>query len=144
MEKDGASLLKFKRSGNLIVGTVCATNMLDALTVSDFGDEVLRVVKKYPKVHLLLNFENVDFLSSAALSELIRIHESAKQEKVVVGLCGVSQDILKVFKITKLDTMLSINETDDVDTAVEKFKRSADRAAEERSWEQKKREHNLP
>lgn len=144
MDTGGASILKFKRSGDLIVGTVYATNMLDAMMVNDFGDEVLKVVTKYPRTHLLLNFENVDFLSSAALSELIRINEGAKQTKVVVGLCGVSEDILKVFKITKLDTMLSINEKDDVSTAIEKFKRSAERAAEEHAWEKKAKEGKLP
>ena len=104
--------MKFKSSGKLVVGTVFATNMLDAITVSDFGDEVIGVIERIRGIHLMLNFENVDFLSSAALSELIRIHDAAAKAMGHVRMCGVSKDIQKVFKITKLDEMLKAKEAE--------------------------------
>ncbi len=134
MGDNDSSILKFKKSGNLVVGTVHATNMLDSITVSDFGDEVIKVVQRFPGIHLMLNFENVDFLSSAALTELIRIHEAVQQAHGFVRLCGVSKDIQKVLRITKLDELFNLNPKDDVDTAVQKFKKSAERAEEEKQW----------
>ena len=137
MEPSKSSIMKFQRAGAVIVGSVYETNMLDALAVSDFGDEVIRVVEKYPKLYLMLNFEKVEFLSSAALSELIRIHEAVMNVRGIMKVCGVTKDILKVFQITKLDEMLGIDADNDVKTAVEMFRRAADRAAEERDWDKR-------
>ena len=134
MSESKSSIMKFKKAGNMVVGTVHTTNMLDSITVEDFGAEVVKVVDRFPGIHLLLNFEKVDFLSSAALSELIRIHEAADKTLGIVRLCGISKDIHKVLKITKLDTLFNFNPDDDVSTAVEKMRRSAERAGEEKAW----------
>lgn len=137
MGENDTSITKFKKSGNVIVGTVSATNMLDALTVSDFGDEVIKVVRRFPGLYLLLNFEHVDFLSSAALTELIRIHDEVNKVQGFVRLCGISPDIQKVLKITKLDEMFQLNPKDDVETAIQKMRRSAERDAESKAWAEK-------
>jgi len=134
-----SGLLQFKQDGVITVATVVTTNMLDSLTVSEFGDELVNYVQAHPKVKLLLDFENVDFLTSAALSELIRINEAATRVRGIVRLCGLSKDIQKVFKITKLDEMFALNPDDDVEVSVTKFKRLVERAAEEKAWEKKAR-----
>ena len=129
-----SGIMKWRKDDLIIVGEVHATNMLDSLSVSDFGSEVVKVIEKYPGCYLLLSFEQVEFLSSAALSELIRIHNTAEKNRGVVRLCGISPDILKVLTITKLDQMFSIHPKDDVATALDKFRRLAQRAKEEREW----------
>lgn len=135
MDTSPEPLMKFRESDNITVGTVFTTSMLDAMNVTQFGDEVLRYVGEHPNIHLMLSFENVDYLSSAALTELLRINEAVTAEKGSVRLCGLSKDIQKVFEITKLDGLFAIQKEEDVQHALTRFKRSIERAAEEEAWE---------
>ena len=141
METHNQSVMKWQRGGNAIIGTVFATTMLDSLVVTDFGQEVIKVIGKFPKHHLLLNFENVEFLSSAALTELIRINDAAQKNLCIVKLCGVSKDIQKVFRLTKLDCLLPID-NDDVKTVIAKFRKSAERAIQEAEWQEREQQRS--
>jgi anti-anti-sigma regulatory factor len=72
------SLLVFENHGRIVEGRIQAASVLDALNVARFGAEVLGLVKAHPGINLLLDFTHVDYLSSAVLTELLRIHEATK------------------------------------------------------------------
>ena len=72
------SQLNFEVRGNITVGTIQASNMFDAMNVTEFGNEAIEYLKEKPGTKLLLNFESVDYMSSAALTELLRINEEVK------------------------------------------------------------------
>ena len=55
-----------------------------------------------------LNFSNVEFMSSAALGKLIRLHQRLAQVQGKLILCNISKAILEIFVLTKLDKMLKI------------------------------------
>ena len=57
---------------------------------------------------LLLNFSNVEFMSSAALGKLIRLHQRMVQVGGKLVMCCIAKDIHTVFVLTKLDKMLKI------------------------------------
>lgn len=128
--------LKFETQGPITVGTVCNSNMLDAMNVTDFGNEVLDHVKGKKDLNLLLDFHTVDYMSSAALTELLRINDEVRRNGGSVRLCGLSKDIRKVFQITNLEKLFVIHDGDSVDQASRRFARSLEVAAKEDSWGQ--------
>lgn len=126
------SLLDFEQQGRITVGTIHSASVLDALNVTEFGQEAVVYVKKHRGVNLLLNFERVGYLSSAVLTELLRIKEAAEGNGGGLRLCALNDDIRKVFEITNLDKVFVIYE--DCEAAVKRYERSLDVEDQEKAW----------
>jgi anti-anti-sigma factor len=60
------------------------------------------------KCHLLLDFTNVESLSSVELGTLITLHKRMKASGGRLTLFNLSADIYEVFTITRLQTLLGI------------------------------------
>lgn len=57
---------------------------------------------------ILLNFANVEFLSSAALGKLITLDRKVKAAKGRLKMCNIRPEIFEVFQITKLNKVFDI------------------------------------
>jgi len=125
-------LIEFSKSGVITVGTIQAGSVLDAANVTQFGKDVLGYVSTHPELNLLLDFQAVEYLSSAVLTELLRINQACKDVGGSFRLCGLNEDIAKVFEITNLDRLFVIY--DAVDEAVKRYARSLTIQAEEQAW----------
>ncbi|MCE9532645.1 MAG: STAS domain-containing protein [Planctomycetes bacterium] len=78
------------------------------LDVEDNGDiAVVNFIDGRRKI--ILNFSNVDFLSSAALGKLITFNRKVQNVRGKLILCGISPDIREVFQITGLDKLITIH-----------------------------------
>ena len=130
-------IVDFEEEGRIVVGTVRTSSVLSSINVAEFGNEVIAYIEARPGINLLLNFEHVDYLSSAVLTELLRINKAIEEAKGLLRLCGVSKVILEVFQITNLDKMFVIYH-DDSSGGVRRFLRSLDVAAEEAAWKEPK------
>lgn len=126
-------IVRFEQEGTIVVGTIRTTSVLSAINVAEFGNEVVGHIESAPGINLLLNFENVDYLSSAVLTELLRINKAIQEARGQLRLCGVSKVILEIFQITNLDKMFTIYH-DDVTGGVRRFLRSLEVAAEDAAW----------
>ena len=93
-----------------------------------FGDYVVQVVKKHPGLPLMLNFERVAYLSSAALTELLRVKEKLDASSGALRVCGLSSEIYKVFEITKLDRVFEARRDEAPATAMDRFRKDVDLA----------------
>jgi anti-sigma B factor antagonist len=69
---------------------------------------------------VLLNFVNVEHLSSAALGTLIAVSNHVKQKGGQLRLANIDPQILEVFVITKLNKLFQIHDTEAA--AVQSFK----------------------
>ena len=130
-------LLQFESDESITIGTLANSSMLDGLIVADFGKELVSHLEKHPGAHLLLDFENIDYLSSATLTELIKANDKAVADGGGVRLCGLSPDIEKVFAITKFDKLFDIHPGETRDKAVVRYKRALAVSQEEEAWEQR-------
>lgn len=126
------SLIEFTERGVITIGKIQAGSVLDAVNVTQFGKEVVDFVSVHPEVNLLLDFQSVEYLSSAVLTELLRINQACKDVGGGLRLCGLNKDIAKVFEITNLDRMFVIYGP--VDDAVMRYARSLTIQAEEQAW----------
>lgn len=110
--------IEFNKTETMVVGTLSPEANLDADGSRVFGDEVVAYLSKHPGVKLLLNFHNITYLSSAALSELLRINETAKNNGSAVQLCGLSKEIHKVFEITQLSNVFKVSPEEDLEKTI--------------------------
>lgn len=133
MSQGRERIVDFVEEGAIHVGTIRTSSVLSALNVAEFGNEVVAFIEGRPGLNLLLSFEHVDYLSSAVLTELLRINKAIQEAKGQLRLCGVSKVILEIFQITNLDKMFTIYH-DDVTGGLRRFQRSLEVAAEDAAW----------
>jgi anti-sigma B factor antagonist len=94
--------------GDIAVVTFIDKKILDEQNIQMIGDDLFRLVDELGRRKVLLNFSNVQYMSSAALGKLIRLHQRLHSLGGKLILCGISKDLMDVFTITKLDKMLKI------------------------------------
>ena len=92
------------------------TKLIEDSVITELEELVLQVIKHAKVPNIVLNFDNVIFLSSSVLRTLIKINTAVAERKGQLRLCSIESKILEVFKITKLDKVFDIRQ--DVDMAV--------------------------
>jgi anti-sigma B factor antagonist len=105
------SRLTVQRNGEVTVVRFMDRNILDEASIQAIGDEILRIVETSPTPRLLIDFTNVDHLSSAALGTLITINNKVRQKDGQLRLCNIDPQIYEVFIITKLNKLFHIHKT---------------------------------
>jgi anti-sigma B factor antagonist len=63
-------------------------------------------------VKMVINFEKIKFLSSAVLGKLISLNKRIAKEKGRLAFCSINDDIIQVFRITRLDKLIPIHATE--------------------------------
>ncbi|MCA9191687.1 MAG: STAS domain-containing protein [Planctomycetales bacterium] len=86
--------------------------IVDSANIEEMGEELFALVEKSHFKHLLLNFDGVNFMSSAALNKFIMLDKKVKQVGGVLRLCNLVDNILEVFSITSLDRVFDIRRTE--------------------------------
>ena len=86
--------------------------IVDSANIEQLGDELNSLVLDDKRDVLLLNFEGVDFMSSAALNKLISLNSKIKSVQGRLKLCNLKPDIREVFSMTKLDRVFDIRESE--------------------------------
>lgn len=105
---EGASRLKVTRGNGICEVEFTDRKILDELCIAELQDELSRLVEGEPGVKLLLNFANVDHLSSAALGMLITLNKRVGTAGGVLKLSDIKPQLLEVFKITRINKILNI------------------------------------
>lgn len=118
MSSDDNDMIAFNETETMVVATLSPDAKLDADGSRAVGDELVDYVKKHEGVRLLINFQNITYLSSAALSELLRVNQAAKDNRAVVQLCGLSNEVHKVFEVTQLSSVFHVNPNEDVEKTI--------------------------
>jgi anti-anti-sigma factor len=93
--------------------------ILDEATIRSIGEELFAILDKSEERNVLLDFRAVQFMSSSTLGLLIRFAKRCKEFNAKLKLCGISAQILQVFKITGLDKVFDIQK--DQQTAIAAF-----------------------
>lgn len=118
---DNSLALDFTPHDTATVATITNATMLDATNVVSFGQQAIKYVKENSCINILINFEHIQYMSSAGLTELLRINEVLKPQQGSVHLYGLNKDIHNVFRITNLDSIFVIHTTDTINLAIAEF-----------------------
>jgi anti-sigma B factor antagonist len=85
--------------------------ILEELSITEIEGELLNLVASKDAINLLLNFQNVEHLSSAALGMLIKLNQQVSKKGGRLKLSDIRPQIYQVFKITRLNKMFDIHDT---------------------------------
>lgn len=96
--------------GEVTVVRFVDRKILDESNIQQLGNELFRLVEEEKKTKLLLNFSNVEFLSSGALGKLITLDKKVKANNGVLKLSNIRPEIYEVFAITKLNKLFDIKD----------------------------------
>jgi len=82
--------------------------ILDEMSVSEIERALTTLLEAKERPKILLDFANVDHLTSAALGMLININNRIKQRNGQLRLANIRPQIMEVFMITKLNRLFRI------------------------------------
>lgn len=105
------SLTSYAKDGILSIVFEDA-RILDETKIEQVFNDLIDMLNKTTEERVILNFNNVKFMSSSMLGKLIQVNKKCGEFKVKMKLCSIDPEIQQVFKITKLDKLFDI-ETDD-------------------------------
>ena len=106
-----ASRLRVQDRDGVTVVEFVDRNILDEANIQQIGDEISGLVEASAEPRLLISFENVDHLSSAALGTLITINNKIRGKNGQLRLANIDPQIYEVFVITKLNKLFQIHES---------------------------------
>ena len=94
--------------GDVTVVKFVDKKILDEAGILELGSELFSLIEHDNRRSIVLNFDNVDFLSSAALGKLITLDRKVKSAQGRLKMSNIRPEILEVFQITKLNKVFDI------------------------------------
>lgn len=92
--------------------------ILEEKDIQALQDSILPMIESASGgIHLILDFGNVQYLSSAVLGLLIRISKRIYENDGRLRLCNINPKIYEIFKITRLTKTFDIYK--DIESAAE-------------------------
>jgi anti-sigma B factor antagonist len=107
----GHRRLDIEESGDVTIAKFVDKKILDEGNIQIIGNQLFSLVEDDGRTKIVLDFSNVEYLSSAALGKLITMDKKVKAAKGKLRLCTVRPDIYEVFAITKLNKLFDMRDT---------------------------------
>ena len=93
---------------DVTIATFNDLTIVDEQQIRDLEAELLSVVQNNGEKRLILDFEHVQFMSSAFLGLLVKVHKRVVEAGGTLQLYNLAPNLHKVFEITKLTKILDI------------------------------------
>ncbi len=113
IETDQDALLHITKQNDVAVVRFATSRILDQSNVQQLGDELDALVEKYNLDKIVLNFENVSYMSSAVMGKLVSLLKRVQNAGGELKLCNIEDSIYEIFEIMRFDRMFDILDTED-------------------------------
>lgn len=111
--------LMIQKMADIHIVEFMESSVLDQVRIEQIRNELDAIVEKGGVPKILLSFDGVAHISSAVLGVLMSIDKKCKAQRGEIRLAHISDSIMTVFKMTKLDKVLKIYKS--VEAAMVKF-----------------------
>ncbi len=105
----GTRRLELEEVGDVTVAKFTDKKILDEGNIQIIGNQLFALIEE-GRQKIVLDFSNVEYLSSAALGKLITMDKKVKAAKGKLRLCAIRPDIYEVFAITKLNKLFDMKD----------------------------------
>lgn len=105
---DGTERLKIERSLDETFVTFNDRELLDNVSLRELEHQLLDLASDAKRSSMLLNFSEVEFMSSSFLGLLTKIQKRIREKAGELTLINIDPKLLKVFQITNLDKVFKI------------------------------------
>jgi len=113
VETGSSSMLTITKHNEVGVVSFRTSRILDQSNVQQLGDELDQLIKKHALQKVVINFENIHYMSSAVMGKLVSLFKQLKAEGGDLRLCRISESIFEIFKIMRFDKLFKICDTED-------------------------------
>ena len=107
---------------DVMMVTFRQSHILDAATIERMSASVKELVDGAAENRFIFDFAHVAYLSSNALGMLISLRKRVVQRRGSMKLAGINDEVMEIFRITKLDTVFDIYK--DAAGAAEAFRKN--------------------
>lgn len=108
-----SSRIMIQKLGRVVVVDFIDAAIMDTLQIQQIADDLYYLVDEQDQKYLLLDFSSVKFLSSQTLGVMLKLHKKLTDRKGWLGICGLKQDLHKIFKLTRLDKFFNFYESEE-------------------------------
>ena len=119
MSTGATKRLDIEEVGDATIAKFLDKKILDESNIQIIGNHMFKLVEEDGRKDIILDFSNVEYLSSAALGKLITMEKKVKAARGRLRLCSIRPEIYEVFAITKLNKLFQIYE--DQEQALQSF-----------------------
>jgi len=103
--------LNIKRVGNVIV--VYLVGRLDVHLSAEIEKEINKIIQNETDTHLLMNLNDVEYMSSSGLRIFVSTTRILKEQKRMLKLCNMNNAVKKIFEVVELMDMFDIYDTEE-------------------------------
>lgn len=103
-----ASRIRYEDVGEVCVVHFADRNLTSEADLNRIGQELYKLVDEQGKRKLLLDYTSVERKSTAMLGIEVTLHTKLKKLGGKLVLSGVTELYMEAYRITKLDTILTI------------------------------------
>ena len=89
------------------------TQILDEMYAQKLGLKLVKTVDSMDETALLLNMQNVQFVASAMIGQLVLLRTKCKKSNVDLRVCEMSDNISEAIKLMRIDQIVTIHETEE-------------------------------
>ena len=107
----GRSCLKVLENAAITTIQFCQKDILDDVQIGEMEAELTSLIDAKTRPLVLIDFHNVDHMSSACLGVLVAINTRVNQKEGRLRLANIQPKLMSAFELTKLDTVLKISST---------------------------------
>lgn len=112
--------MAIETAGDLTIVRYEDARILDEIPIMNMGDQLIEIIDKQGCRKMILNFEQVCALSSAAIGKLIHIQKKMVEEhKGTLVICSLKDYLLEPLRLMRLDRRFVI--VPDEQAALERF-----------------------
>lgn len=112
--------LRSQEIEDVLVVNFTEAKILDEAKIQQIGKELMDMaISAKENKKMVVNFQGVSFMSSAMIGKLVLLHKQCKTLDVALKLCEISNNVMEVFKITKLNKVFDIHA--DQEKAIKSF-----------------------
>ncbi len=104
--------LMSQSNGDVQVVYFTDAQILDETKIQQLADDLMALADKCEHGKMLLNFNDVKFMSSSVLGKLVRLNKKCKTDKIKLKMCNIVPEIFEVFKITRLNKVFDIHDNE--------------------------------
>lgn len=105
-----ASGLVLSNYGGVTIVSFRERSILDGPVVDAIGKDLFALVDEQARQKIVLDFTEVRHLTSSMLGVLVTLHQKSRKIRGKVVLCGLQPNLMEVFKVTRLDSLLRFAE----------------------------------
>jgi len=96
------------KRGQTTIVKLAGPRVTDQVFINELGDELVALLEQADPPDLLIDLDEIEFLSSSVLGKLIRLLKRTRQANGRLRLCSIRPSIYEVFEITQLNKVFEI------------------------------------